>query len=380
MRLQRWFGYLVIFHTVVFLRPAFAQDVRWTHYGVRPLAMGNAFVAVSNDYNALFYNPAGIARLDDWYGELINPGIDISLKTKNVIQKVTGGDEDYTNLDDTKKMLDVIEKEAGTVHHVGVNWTPHLIFPRFGLGIGLDVGSLFVFHRYPSAYIKAGPELIFPLSFGKNFLEDRLSVGFNVKYRVKGGVDHEFSIQDIEAFTSSEKDSASTATNNDKTELKDFVQGGQGYGCDVGILFTPVKTMAPTLGVSITDIGGTPYNVLNVSDSATLGAPKPELPSVNVGMSIKPWQTETMYLLSAVDMHSINQPFSYSKKLNLGLEWGFGRIIKIQAGLHQGYLTGGFQFDVRLLKIRFATYAEEMGAVAGTLQDRRYALQLKVLI
>jgi hypothetical protein len=26
--------------------------------------MGDAFVAVANDYNALFYNPAGLARLE----------------------------------------------------------------------------------------------------------------------------------------------------------------------------------------------------------------------------------------------------------------------------------------------------------------------------
>ena len=31
--------------------------------GIRPLGMGNAFVAVADDRNALHYNPAGLARI-----------------------------------------------------------------------------------------------------------------------------------------------------------------------------------------------------------------------------------------------------------------------------------------------------------------------------
>ena len=68
---------------------------------------------------------------------------------------------------------------------------------------------------------------------------------------------------------------------------------------------------------------------------------------------------------------------------NLGLEWGYGKIIKIQTGLHQGELSGGFEFDVFLFSCRFVTYAEQLGTIAGQddkLRDRRFALQLKLLI
>ena len=44
---------------------AFSVEHRWTQYGLRPLAMGNAYVAVADDYNALFYNPAGLARIKE---------------------------------------------------------------------------------------------------------------------------------------------------------------------------------------------------------------------------------------------------------------------------------------------------------------------------
>jgi hypothetical protein len=40
--------------------------------GIRPMAMGGAFVAVANDENALFYNPAGLARINYWRFTLPN--------------------------------------------------------------------------------------------------------------------------------------------------------------------------------------------------------------------------------------------------------------------------------------------------------------------
>lgn len=90
-----------------------------------------------------------------------------------------------------------------------------------------------------------------------------------------------------------------------------------------------------------------------------------------------------MYLRASLDAHGINRPMHYSKKFNLGLEWGLGSIIKVQTGLHQGELAGGFEFDVFLFSCRFATYTEQLGTVAGqddNLRDRRFALQLKLLI
>ncbi len=89
-----------------------------------------------------------------------------------------------------------------------------------------------------------------------------------------------------------------------------------------------------------------------------------------------------MYLRTSVDAHAINHPVHYSKKFNLGAEWGLGDIIKVQTGLHQGELSGGFQFDVMLFTLRFATYTEQLGTIAGqddNLRDRRYAMQLKLL-
>ena len=363
---------------------AFAQELDWTHFGVRPLGMGNAFVAVADDYNALFYNPAGLARLKTWDMDLLVPKLEVStttIDTVNSALEFAGGESG-----DFLKVLELLEDFTGKTNYASLGFTPNFIMKNFGIGASLMLKTQFVVHREISLDIDAGPELIMPVAVAFNFLEDRLSIGGGLKIVAKGGIDQNFSINDIEAFASEEDEADETpedpANPEENVKLEDFFIGGVGVGTDFGILFTPIKTMEPTLGISITDFGGTPYKKFDVEGEA-LGAPATRLPSVNTGLSLKPWTSGKQYLLTAIDAHSVNQPQHYSKKFNLGVEWGYSHIIKVQTGLHQGELTAGFQFDVKLLYIRFATYAEQLGTYAGqddNLRDRRYALQLKLLL
>ncbi len=358
-----------------------ADELRWTHFGLRPLSMGNAFVAVADDYNALFYNPAGLARLKEWSGEFLNPSFEVSRNTIDGYNDVTKFLS--SGAGSTSAALDLLAAYTGKTQHASLGLTPHLVFPGFGFGVGADLNASIVAHREIAADVDFGPTVIMPVAYAMNFLEDRLSIGASLKAVMKGGVDHEFSINDIKAFTTSATQNTEDADPNaKKAKLSDYVLGGLGFGADVGLLFTPIKTMAPTLGVSITDLGGTTFSKLNVTGEA-LGTPKSRLPSVNTGVSIKPFEGGGMYLRTSIDAAAINQPQHYSKKFNLGTEWGYGSIIKVDAGLHQGELCGGFSFDVFLLSLRFATYTEQLGEVVGeddNLRDRRYAFQLKLLI
>ncbi|MGE0171821.1 MAG: hypothetical protein AB7T49_03515 [Oligoflexales bacterium] len=369
LRVIRAYSLLFLFHSV----SSQAAEARWTMYGLRPLAMGNAFVAVADDFNALFYNPAGLARLKEWDGELLNPTLAVSKNTTSFVkdaQSLSSGGKDST-----EQTLALFEEQTGKSQYFSVGLTPHLIFPHFGLAIGAEVVGSLVFHRYPSVDFEAGPRVILPIAYAHNFLENRLSIGVGVKYRLRGGVNHEFSIQDMEAFSNNKDEEG----DSEGPQIDDYVEGGTGYGADVGMLFTPTDDMEPTLGVSITDIGGTPYKKFNVQGKA-LGVPEAVPPSLNIGMSIKPIKMERMYVLTSLDVHSVNLPYSFSKKFNLGTEIGLGSILKVQAGLHQGYLSGGLQLDVGLLNLRAVSYSEELGTVAGQVEDRRYAVQLKLLI
>jgi hypothetical protein len=210
-----------------------------------------------------------------------------------------------------------------------------------------------------------------PISTAFNFFEDRLSVGFSLKPVFFTGIQREFSIDELNSLTGGD--------NANSNGLEDYVQGGNGVGADFGLLFTPIETMKPTFGLTVMDAGGTIYNEMSVGNGQSLGAPDIRLPTVNTGFSLVPFQKGGMYVMAAADLHGINRPMSFSKKLHLGLEWGLGSIIKASVGLKQGYATAGFQLDMWLLKVRAATYAEELGTVAGSVEDRRYMLEMKLL-
>ncbi len=360
---------------------AMAQSTAWTHEGLRPLGMGNAFVSVADDYNALFYNPAGLARLKSWDGELLNPHFKVSANSvelgSEIYSLVSGATGDNT------AVLDLIESQMGITHGLGFGLTPHFIVPGFGIGIGAELNASLAFYRDPSVFVDFGPTVIVPIAYAMNFLENRLSIGLGIKGVARGGLQHEFSMADLQAFSASKstsKEGGTAAEAEEGPSLDDFVIGGFGYGADFGLLFSPIKTMSPTLGLSISDVGGTKFEKLDFGGTAT-AAPKARLPAVNVGFSMKPYSGDMTYLLAAIDVHQTNQPIHFSKKLNMGLEYGLGKqLFKLQLGLHQGWMTGGFQFDVGLLNLKFVSYSEEISAIAGGQQDRKYALQFKLII
>ena len=323
---------------------AYSIPTPWTQFGVRPLGMGNAFVAVVDDFNALFYNPAGLTRLTGWTGELLNPGIDVSSNTVSLIKEMqTLQKQNQTNI---SGILGLFEDEAGKTNHAAFFMTPYFVTPHWGMGLGLTLGADLVAHSDVTADFRAGTDILLPVAVAGSFVDKKLSLGVSTKLVSFDGVDNTFSVETISAFTSK------------------------------------IPTMRPTIGMSILDVGGTVYHPLKIK-TILPQVPKNRPPTVNFGVSLIPIQMHYGYLLLAADIDQVNQPIHYSQKLNMGMEIGIGTILKFQTGLMAGYATGGIQLDAGLLKVRFATYVIDHGPVVGlspNLVDRRYALQFKLLI
>lgn len=347
-------------------------NTNWTLFGTRPLAMGNAYVAIADDYQALFYNPAGLARLKSWDGEFFNPALQISSATTGLIQEA----QQVLGKTSTNKMIETIENNTGKNQFVSVSLTPHLIFPNFGFALGTSLENGFTWHRSISVDINTSLDIIAPIAFAFNFLDNKLSVGVTTKLRAQAAVIDRFNADDISAFSKVKKN------DNEEGEagptLSDYIQTGVGVGADFGILFTPSEVLSPTIGISVTDVGGTALQELEqLKDYSSTSPMIP--PSVNLGFSMKPLQIDRLYLTTAVDLHSINQGYAFNKKLHAGLELGYGSWAKIQTGLHQGYLSAGLVLDIGIFNIKFATYSVELSNYAGYREQRRYVAQIKLL-
>ena len=144
---------------------------------------------------------------------------------------------------------------------------------------------------------------------------------------------------------------------------------------DVGVLISqPEAKFKPTLGISVANIGGV-KNLRSDSKKKVL-----LYPSVNTGISFKLYQNRIITLTAASDIHSMNQNIDFSKKFGAGIELDIYSLLKIQTGIYQGYYTAGINFDLFLLNIRAVTYAEDVGDFAGSMENRVYMLELKLII
>ena len=344
-----------------------ARQNRWTHFGLRPLAMGNAFVAVADDKNAMFYNPAGLARRKKNRFGVVSPTVQVGKNTMSLLSDITKlGASDL----EVSKLLELMEENAGRPMFFSTGVSPYAYWPGIGFAIGLHQRAGFVLHNNIAMDVDLGVELLAPISYARNFFEDRLSVGGSLKFVAFGGVGGEFDIDSLTALSS----------DDGGQKIEDKLQGGTGVGLDFGLLYTPVDQYEPTLGLSITDFGGTSFSK---PDSDNLSAPTTRAMSINTGVSFKPYSDEKMYVRVSCDAHSINRPIHYSHKLHFGLEYGYLDIAKVQAGLKDGYLTGGVEIDANLLELRLATYFVDHAPVVGThegLLEQRYAFEVKLLI
>lgn len=349
-----------------------ASDLEWAHTGVRPLGMGNAFVAQADDFNALYYNPAGLAWLDDWTFEIISLRTEVSTNTLDAVSDVQELTDSGSG--STEATISLIQKQGGKPLGFALGLEPYFVMPHFGFALALDLLAKVTFHNDITFDVRTGPRLTLPIGYATTFFRDRLALGFNYKIVAEAGVDKTFDIDSIETLTNGQEGEGS---------LADYVAGGYGQGVDLGLLFRPDLAVPVTFGLSIMDFGGTSFTKASVGGGTAVGTPDTRPPSVNTGVSYKPFKTESQYVTVNADVVAINQPVHYSKKVNFGTEYGLGKFLKIQGGLHQGEWTAGVQLDLMLLRLRLASYAEQLGTAAGQdelLTDRRYALHLNLLL
>ena len=85
--MNKIFYILVVFATL----SLGAEEYDKLYRGSRPMGMGGAFTAISDDENALFYNPAGLNRIKPGEGKivLLNPMLVLNRPAMDVINKIS---------------------------------------------------------------------------------------------------------------------------------------------------------------------------------------------------------------------------------------------------------------------------------------------------
>lgn len=275
---------IVIVFVVLFLDLTYArasEDI-FQLQGARPMAMGGAFIAVSDDYNAITYNPAGLARS----------------KQKNI-----GYDLSYQNYD--------ISYPLAELSYYNLNQSLHYCFQNFGFQLASiedgDQESIYTKINYEE--ISETKDLskfyIGYIGFGK-MISDNISWGLTAK-----------------AFSA-----------NNKFFL-DKPQKGLAFNIGSIVKINP-KLSA---GVLLENAGATNRQyVLHGYDGSFLGLS--ELPlKTDIGLS---YRTTNKFLL-ALDVRNIfeskvsyftgNERYTFKRSYHLGGEYPIAKNLALRGGI-----------------------------------------------
>lgn len=352
----------------------------------RPLGMGDAFVAIANDYNALLYNPAGLARLED--GQ-INLSMDFagsgSFKTfyddVNEAGKATG-----TSGDKATAFTNVLQKYYGKQFSLRTGlFEGQWVRPSWGIAvIPLDFTMDLQVHNMvgPALDMKAFADTTVAYGYGKDIkgVEGRLSWGVTGKFINRGYASKQLLPLDL-------------ATDSNVVKTEDL-QEGYTVDADLGLLYTPflpseglfyyMRLAKPTFGAVIrnaADIGfGQSLKLLNKTKTA---APESLHRVLDVGTK---FEYPNIWIFSgrgALDIRDIGHPnFTWRKGFHLGFEfdWRVASWWKgsYRIGVNQGYPTLGFSALFTMFNLDLVTYGEDIGTYNTPKENRVYMAKFNI--
>lgn len=359
------------------------------HYQApRAMGMGDAFVAVANDYSAIFYNPAGLARREDGQLNLSmsfagTPG---AMDFYNEFSKID--ESNQTDQQKTQAYLELIEKNYGEVYSLRLSplegfW----VRPNWGVAlIPADVSIEMAMHQQvgPTVLATVYADTTLGLAYGDDFKgieHGRLSWGVTGKFVNRGFYSRPISATDF--------------AGGDEIFKKEDLLEGYTIDADVGFLWTPelpdsglwsvLRLASPTLGLVVRNVAetgfGSSLKLLNKEEQN--GTPEKLHRVVDIGTR---WEYPSFWIFGGrgvLDVRDLGHPdFNWRKGVHLGFEfdwtvttWWKGQY---RVGLNEGFWTAGLSVELGIFNLDLVSYADDVGTKNTPVESRVYATRLNL--
>jgi hypothetical protein len=354
----------------------------------RPLGMGDAFVAIANDYNAVLYNPAGLARLEE--NEInLSMGAAASSSFQSFANDVTKtGNVSGTESQKIAAYQTLLQNSYGKQFSARLGLFEGVwVRPHFGMAVvPADFSMDLVVHNTvgPSIDVRSYLDTTIALGYGSDYkgIPGRLSWGVTGKFVNRGFASKQVLPLDLAA---------------DSTLIKTTdLQEGYTTDADIGFLYTPFlpsegffslfRLAKPTFGLVVRNVGEIGFGQsLKLLNKQKTDAPEKLYRVLDVGAK---FEYPNFWIFSgrgAIDIRDINHPnFSVKKGFHLGFEfdWRVASWWKgsYRIGVNQNYPTLGFSALFTFFNLDIVTYGEDVGTYDKAKENRMYLVKLNINI
>lgn len=339
--------------------------------GVRPLGMGNAFVAMpGTDSIAPFYNPAAINDFEekrqysvgvpmvDFNPNFFDAAFDLLDLKHNLKKPISSSQKiDYFNAY-TKKYMGQFNTLMTSMPLFQVRHKYYALSAVGDYRLTLSFRNI----TFPNFDFKTLATTGIVGGSAYNLFGDYVQIGANLKILYRMTREDEVTSADV------------VVNSIEKIIGWQTWRKGMGVGADAGVkikfpLFE--KTLKPTLGIVVQDIGNTLFS------GEVLDIPM----SISAGMGVFP-KIGPVELAFLMDIREINQKKTFLNKFHFGTEARLPEIKKIKtrftlrAGCNQGYISTGFTAKWPLVSFLFAFYGEEVGKYSHSKASYRLSNQV----
>ncbi len=340
---------IIFIATLSFVSAAYGQRLVENYISVRGAAMGNAYSAVVDDMDAIFYNPAALMRSSGLHWDILN--LQFGIGNFEAIQKFQnlGGDFQQTINDLSNENFSL---NLGGKTGLQLGGFAFYVYENMNLGVGT---SNPVSPQFDISYIN---DIGYGMSFAFPIIPSIMAMGVSTKYIRRNG--NRFSV------------SASTLGSSDMDYLRSLWDlNGTGYGLDTGLLFRIPGPISPTISLAWKNIGGTTFKATTSGNTA----PPADGDEISVGAALNINALLISFVPSIELKHVGDSSVPFGKKLHAGFELNFLNLA-IRGGLNQGYWAAGIGLGLGPLDIDIASYGVELGSSPGQIEDRRYMIQI----
>jgi hypothetical protein len=365
---------------------------------LRALSMGNAFVALVDDKEALYYNPAGLNLINALGNASARPSM--SNYPRNRFQarlNPVGMAVPLTETLDMYKFFDKHQESFGdddALREDSTFFDDLAKFHRRPIEVGTFTGAEFAMHNFGAAlwmdarfapYVALGPllpqagidiiqlDMVVQVAGARGFLNSRLAAGAGYRLANRQLV-REFHVDASEAQDGGEQ-LQERAIDTLLQKLGGLTDpGSYGHGLDLGVLWQQTPWLR---------VGGALQNFGMYLNHQFV------TPELTVGVVVTPpllssggyFARKVNLALDLEDILNNERNYRPYSKINFGAEveqqvwWGLS--VRVGGGFKGGYPSAGAGVSL-LSAVHFeaATWAEEGGYYTGHIEDRYYAVRV----